>query len=305
MAPELVPDVAVTAPLNDVDRDADRASIVDAVDQILTAALDEPLLVVVDDLQWADSQSLAVLQHLVRSRQGSRFAVLATCRDLLDNTPAELLELFAGVDRVGRHQRVALAALNVEELEVLVRVTTGRDDAALARALNTKTDGNPLLAHTLLRASADDTGADFDTLLPLSIAELAAAKVKRLSAIARDVIDVAALIGREFSLSTVGDVLENRDLVTIVEPLLETGIVVEAKSDDNDLAFAHDLYREAVAQHRSLAWRRRIHGRLAAVLPRSDELLDSVCHHARLAGDPFVIVDVLLLRARRTRQVAG
>ncbi len=200
------------------DSDSERFLLFAAVVGLLaTASADQPVVLVLDDLQWADQASLLLLRHLGAAEQAMRVLILGTYRDDELSHAHPLLEAIATLHRQRGISRIELPGLDDTGVVTLMEATAGYtlDDAALslAHAVFRETDGNPFFVGELLR-HLSETGAIYmdatgrwvaeDSLeqmaLPTSVREVIGARVGRLGVGAGRVLSVAAVIGRDFDL---------------------------------------------------------------------------------------------------------
>ena len=200
------------------DTDAERYLLFSAAVGLLAMVSEhQPVVLVLDDLQWADKGSLLLLRHLTAAEHGMRVLVLATYRDS-ELAHADALRETLGVMR--RHSGVsgvALAGLDDSSVVSFLEAAAGHtlDDAGvgLAHAVYRETDGNPFFVSEVLRhlretgaISQDATGRwvagdSLETLaLPDSVREVIGGRVVRLGREAERVLSLAAVIGRDFDL---------------------------------------------------------------------------------------------------------
>src|SRR3954452_7815083 len=124
LLPELgpVPERGITAALHGADADAQRLRFFDAVAALLgLIGADAPLVIVLDDLHWADRPTLQLVRHLLRSPQPRRLLLLGTFRESEVDRAHPLVELLADARRDGALERVPLAGLAREEVGALVQ----------------------------------------------------------------------------------------------------------------------------------------------------------------------------------------
>jgi DNA-binding CsgD family transcriptional regulator len=245
----------------------DRFALADAVTRFLAgSARATGLVVVLDDLQWADPGSVAVLAHLARGAPDARLLVVGTYR------PGELTARLPGT-------HLALRGLSSDEVgSALPGVPPARAAVIAERA-----GGNPFLVGELVRAWRAGTP---DDAVPAAVRDVVRARLDRLPAACRDLLAPAAVLGRELDLDLLGAVagLPPGRVVDDLAPALADG-VVDRPPGRTALRFSHDLVREAVLAG---ADARRVHARAAAVLaPRADDpdVLPELAAHA-LAGLP-------------------
>ena len=211
---ERVPDV-VARPTTDAA--SDRARLFDAVDSLLAQISGtSPLLLVLDDLHWADPATLGLLRWILSSERGGSMLVLGIYRDTDVDRRHPLSELLADLRRDPRVERVALRGLEEQAIGALLHDRAGHDaPPEFVTALHDETDGNPFFAEEVV-AHLVETGAIFqrdgmwttdralaDLGLPESVRDVVGRRLSRLSSETNDLLSVAAVVGREFDLSTV------------------------------------------------------------------------------------------------------
>jgi DNA-binding SARP family transcriptional activator len=229
------------------------------------AAAGRPVLLVLDDLHWADRPSLLLLRHLVRGTTGSRVGLLACAREE-DGAEGELGAALADLRREGPVVTVRLGGLEQGAVAELVRARGGRAaPGGLARSLHERTGGNPFFVEELLRHLADGDGTDLDEVPPGVRAALSR-RLERLGDDAVAVLRVAAVAAPEIELRLVEAVAggEPDAALDALERACEAGLMVEASP--GRYAFSHALVAEALAGSLSAARRARLHARLGAAL---------------------------------------
>jgi DNA-binding SARP family transcriptional activator len=286
-AADLAPILPELAPPDARAPAADRGRVFDAVAGLLSAVA-APLgcVVLLDDLQWFEEASLALLHYVCRAPGTAKVLVACTARsaELEENAGAH--RLVRAMARDGRLTELRLGALDAEATMAIARsVDAGVDGASVAR----ESGGNPLFALELARAARLGGGAS------TSLDALVADNLDRLEPRARELLPWAAAVGRAFRLEALGRAagFADADLVHAAEELERRGVIrLDAPGDEGEGArydFAHDLVRGAAYRRLSSARRSHVHGRIAAVLSEravADPALEGeVVHHASLAGD--------------------
>lgn len=285
---------------------ADRLRFFDAVDRvIIELCAVTPVVLVLDDLQWADEDTLQLLSHLVRSPEADRLLILGTYRDTEVDRGRPLSRTLADLRRERREHRLRLSGLDGAGVDDLVaELADDRLDEDTVRAVADRTDGNPFLIEEvvshLLESSDDDVahGVPADAALPDGVREVIGRRLSRLSPVVESVLTVAAVIGREFSLDLLEPLLDvGRDeLLDALDAALRAGLVREVGDRPGRYGFAHGLAREALVEELSATRRARLHQRIAERLeatepPPDDEVRPAwtaeVAHHA-LAAVPLL-----------------
>jgi DNA-binding SARP family transcriptional activator len=213
-----------------------------------------PLLLVADDLHWADRETLQFLHYLLRSAADAPLLVAATARsEEIDGALAELVTALRTTDRA---EELELARLSREETAVLA----GPD--ADAERLYRETEGNPLFVVEALRAGwSRPHGA-----LSPRVQAVIEARLGQLSEPARELVDVAAAIGREFTVETLERATDADEeaLVRGLDELWRRRVVADHGPSAYD--FTHDKIREVAYRGQSPPRRRRNHLRVARAL---------------------------------------
>ncbi|MGI5131389.1 ATP-binding protein [Pseudonocardia sp. CA-107938] len=299
--PDLVPELARIAPeLGTPSGPAgpeQRFATFDAATRLFAqAAAAGGLVLVLDDAQWADPASTALLVHLARHARDARLLLAVTYR------PREL------ADDTIRAEAVSVLAQLPGTLHLQLR---GLDDGAIADALAerlgtrpapdvvaavaARTRGNPFFVGELARLMADPAAPQDE--VPGAVRDAVRRRLDRLPPPCRAVLDVAAVLGREFDPVRVAEAADRPTDAALDElaPALDDGLLDRPRGRVG-LRFGHDLVRETLLAELAPAQRARIHQRLAALLePLADDpdVAPELAHHALAAlplGDPAAAV---------------
>ncbi|WP_169984413.1 BTAD domain-containing putative transcriptional regulator [Microbispora sp. H10836] len=259
-----------------------------------TAAADRPLLVVIDDLQWADTASLGLLSDLPMLLRG-KVAIVVTVRS--GEGPAAVHD---ALGLLGRHDALRLPLAGLDP--AAVAEMSGLRDAAAVAALAERTRGNPLFIRETLRLAEDQGIERALTGVPEGLADVLRRRLLDLPAPYRPAIDAAAVLGtgadRRLLAEVVGDASG-----TDVDEALDAATAIRVL--DEDLRFTHDLIRETV--YADIPPRRRAGLHLAALRalrlrPGAD--LAVLARHALAAG-PGAAADAVRWASATARQAAG
>jgi hypothetical protein len=274
----LLPELgAATAPL--LAPTADRFALFDAVLRFLAgAAAREPIVLVLEDLHAADSGTIRLLAFLAPELREIPLLVIGTYRDVEARLTPGIADTLSQIGRAG--QALRLGRLGPTAVAELVQANAELGERDL-EALYTTTEGNPLFVTECLRALAQ-SGRRPDGSLPLSDGVRGAirAHLARLPAELRRHLDVAAVVGREFSASVLAAILDLPVSVVVSElgAAASAGVLVEQMP--SRFAFAHGLFREVL--HEDLCRREDMHRRVAETL-----------EHAK-GGDPTALAEITL-----------
>lgn len=241
--------------------DRERLLLMDATSRFLDAvASTGPLVVVLDDLQWADRSSLVLLDFVARGPGPAGLGLVGTYRqDELTPAARRHLGLIASH---GHH--VELGGLDVDDVQELLRRVAGDPvDRATADAVHRRTGGHPFYVRELALAGSLDRLDD--GRLPEAVREVLDRSVGRLPVATRAVLEVAALAGPELQVDVVATALA----VTAVAVDVATGPAIDAailSVDRGRTRFTHDLWREAIVGTLDPVRRTGLHRDIGAAL---------------------------------------
>ncbi|GAA0274586.1 BTAD domain-containing putative transcriptional regulator [Cryptosporangium japonicum] len=260
----------------------------------------QPLMLLLDDLQWADVASLQLFGH-VATGQPRRTVVVGALRDRAPVPGSELTRVLATASRNPRHRRTRLGPLDPGEVGELVRRETGRPVSAdLARTVHERTAGNPFFVRELSRllASSGDAAG-----LPTSVRDVVVDRTAGLDAVSGEVLRIAALIGREVDLGLLARAagLGVPECLEGIGPIEALGLLASVPGDPFALRFPHDLIRESVTGTIPVAAVPRLHLRVADALEHEDDV-ETLAYHLWAAGplaDPARTADALVRAGRR------
>jgi DNA-binding CsgD family transcriptional regulator len=305
--PELVrllpnlPDLVGTLPSRrPADPDAERLRLHSAVVDVLTAAgTRAPVLLVLEDVHWADASTLLLVRHLVRAAADARMLVVATFRDVEADVAAELSETLVDVRRTEGVIGMRLAGLSGGEVAEFVRLVAGVEAGdEVATAIGELTEGNAFFLTELWRELIDSRAVEVGTngvrLLrpmteigtPESVREVVSQRLARLRPETTKVLELAAVAGSEFELGTLRQAadLDEAALLDAVDEAVRSGTLVELPSRGLAYGFAHELVRRALEDQLTAPRRAELHLRIAEALERgrldggAENLVD-LAHH--------------------------
>ena len=265
---------------------------------VRVAATRTPVVVVIDDLHWADSGSLALLHHLAGSLEGVRVLIVATYRQSELSPDHALADTLANLRREHGVERLTLRGVGPSEITDFIATFAGYDldqsGIALAQAVHRETDGNLFFAREILRHLAEtgesppdargwDPNRAFDQGdLPESVREVVNRRVRRLGQDVGEALAVAAVMGREFDVDLLGAaaVVGDDGLLTMCEQAEEAGLVTSVAS--GRFAFVHALTQHALLGNLTPTRLARIHRRVAEAietLGQADRRVAELAHH--------------------------
>lgn len=226
------------------------------------------VLIVLDDLQWADRSSLALLVRLLRGDVADRLVVVGAYRE--DEAQEPLFATIADLRRHATVERIELDGLAVPEIAALIRGAFETSAvAAQAHQIHARTGGNPFYARELARHVAEHPRTAFGDV-PEGVRDVVRARVERLSDECAPVLRAAAVLGVSFALPEL-EVVAVRTAVAVEHALEEAaaaGLIEEIGA--GRYRFAHSLTRDAVYAGLSASRSARLHRAAAAALAARD-----------------------------------
>jgi len=238
----------------------------------LFSSSERPLVVVLDDLQWSDPETLDLLEYLARSLEGSRLLVVGAYRDVELRPP--LSECLAELNRGCRYEPIRLRLLTRDETAALARqLARGPVSLSAAAAIHAETSGNPFFIEEVIRELEED-GFDLGSKAPIpelgaispTIRQTLSRRLARLSTDANRVLNLAAAFAGPFAfevLSAATD-LDEDALLNCLDELLAAGMIRPAEGDAYE--FSHSLLRQTLYDELSPSRRARVHRRVAQAL---------------------------------------
>jgi DNA-binding SARP family transcriptional activator len=258
-----------------------RQRLFDGVDAAFTEIANAaPLLLVLDDLQWADRPTLLLLAVLMRSPRPAPMLVLGGYRGSPSPRSTPLTQALGELLRDDASERLELRGLPPDEVATVGEWWLGsRFARSTVDAVHARTRGNPLFVQELLRALAHDA----DAPVPESVREAIASRVGRLSADATSLLHVAAVLGDLIDpaiLDAAAALPQDRAEVALDE-LLDAHLLAPAEASDRGLQFPHAVARQAIYVGLNPLRRSRLHRACAhALIAASDDRhVEQIAHH--------------------------
>lgn len=295
-----------SAPSARLDPSQERARLVEALARGLAAwAQITPLILILEDLHWADSDTLDVLTRLVCRLEGARVGVIGTYRSEEARAQPAIWDALQSLDRAGVCARIVLPRLDAEATSELVRRGLGLAQAAplFEQRLFRETEGNPLFVLETLRTlhdqgllARDASGAwrtpwdkttrDYAEIpLPVAVERVIARRLAQLSPDQRHALRAAAVLGNEFDFETLSTVsrLNTPTLIEILGELARRHLLEETP---RAYRFSHDKMRQVSYAEMADTERRTLHRRAGAVLEQAHpERVAALAHHFFAAED--------------------
>ncbi len=273
------------------------------------AATVHPIVVVLEDLHWADRGTLDLLLHVARNLQGARLVIIGTYRDVEVDRSHPLSAALAELRRIGSFSRVLLRGLTADEVQRMMGGITGQEVRwSFAEAVHRQTEGNPLFVQEVLRYLVEEglivheggqwhrTGQTAPEMhIPEGLRDVIGKRLSRLSPVCNRVLAVAAVIGRDFALETLR-LLEaaptEEELLAALEEALRVGVLEDqSRGALVRFRFAHAFFRQTLYEEIFTPRRLRLHQEVARALERQfaarlEEHAAELAEHFAQSSDP-------------------
>jgi DNA-binding SARP family transcriptional activator len=282
LVPQLGDRLPGLAPPSAAGPETARYRLFEGVSAVLVALLrTAPVVLLIDDLRWADSSTLALLRHLMRHADQAAVLVVATCRDGEVSAGHPLTAVLADLHQQDLVTVVTMPGLDQGEVAAILE---GR--AMLAAEVHQCTAGNPFFIHQLIR-HLTETGSEglADAGVPAGVHWVVRRRLALLGNETWGALTVAAVIGHRFGAGLVGRVtgLGEQAALDALESACAARLVTDLP--DGGFAFVHDLVREAIYAQLGANRRALLHQAVAdgleALAPGSAAEL---ARHYRAAG---------------------
>ncbi len=262
----LLPELAERAPQLPTplksDPETERYRLFHAVMDWLRACSDEdPVVVVLDDLQWATKDTALLLRHVLSAPDSLRLLVVGTYRDTEAGAGHPVTEVVADLWRAQGAQRVALDGLVEDDmggfLEAVGRAADADDGDALARTVHAETAGNPFFVSELVRHLVETGDKSLEErAIPRGVREVVERRLARMSEAAVAALRLASVLGEVFDIALLEHSL-GADVLEVLDEAAAARLVIEA--GPRRYRFAHALVRATLYEDLSAARRLRLH----------------------------------------------
>jgi hypothetical protein len=309
LVPEIRERVLGRPPPRVIDPEQARFQLFESVATFLrNASATTPLVVVLEDLHWADKPSLLLLQLVAGELIDARVLLLGTYRDTDVRRQHPLAETLGQLAQDPSTERIVLRGLGEPDVARLIElIADEQPSASLVAAIRQQTEGNPFFIRELVMLLAADgrlPSGDLRTwslAVPQGVREVVGRRLNGLSPTCNRLLSVASVIGREFDLRILGAIGEaaKDELLEPLDEALGARVLVEQRSVGR-YAFAHALIRETLYEELPSVRRVQLHRRVADALETAYALdleahLAELAHHfcaaARIGGEVGKAID--------------
>lgn len=279
------------------DADTERRRLFAAIEATMRRIAERgPVVAIIDDLHWADRASLLMSRHMVRAAGLGRILMVGTFRENELPPGHPLVEVLADLERDAPLPRLHLEGLDADATAALTRDWHGAPlRPPTVRAIHAETNGNPFFIKQLVRhleqSGAVDADDPRDFGVPAGVRDVIARSVARLPEQAGAVLRAAAVVGRDFELAILEQVVDLGEdaVLDVLDEAVRAGLLTEIPSAPGRYSFAHALVRTALAAELTETRRARLHRRIGEALERRhrdrlDPHLPELARHFAAAG---------------------
>ncbi len=273
---EHIPDLSI---VHEAPSDQSRFQLFSAVTTLVKqAAAQRPLVIMIDDLHWADEPSLLMLQFLAQEIRDAAVLVVGTYRAVDMEWKPSLARILAEINRVSVSHRIILHGLpRVDVARFIERQLDEEPPASLIDAVYSETEGNPFFVTEVVRLLASEgklrppvKASSWRIRIPESVRAVVERRLDRLSNDCLHVLQIASVFGREFSVTQLeqGFDLSSIDVLNAVDEAAAAKLV-DADDRMGHYRFSHALVKDTLYRRLSTARRASLHRRVAETLQRS------------------------------------
>ncbi len=289
------PHLSIPAPLQE---DWQRQQFFDSLTRAVTAH-HKPLLLLFDDLQWSDGQTLEWLHYLLRYRYDQPLLIVGTARVGAKVDHEALARFLLSLRHSDQLSEIELNPLDHENVAMLANQIAGQElEVELTEKLYSRTEGNPLFVVEAVRAgigledvdqARDDVENVVNHSMPPKIAAVIQSRFEQLSPLAQELASIAAVIGRSFTFPVLAVAAKHDEAALILglDELWRRRVVRELEAATYD--FSHDYLREFIYDHLSPMRRHILHRNVAQALEEvyrhnTEEVYGELAVHFERAG---------------------
>lgn len=270
LLPELVKRLGISDPQPPSDVESARQALFGAVLRLIARmGRERPMLIILDDLHWADQSTLRLLRRLAGDDPLRGVLALGIYRDIEVPKGSLLLETVSDLRRHRPSTRIELDPLDTGEIRELIGE---RIDSGLAAELREQSGGNPFLVEQLIR-HLQETGEDGEGGVPVGVRDVINHRVSRLPEGGPELLARASLIGQEFDLEILEATssLSEDEMIGLLDAATGAGLLIESATVPGRYSFSHALLRSTLAEGLSLTRRTTVHRDIGEALERRNQ----------------------------------
>jgi DNA-binding SARP family transcriptional activator len=277
--------LATAAVPGPVDADEDRFRLFDAIGRVVSAlASVQPIMIVLDDLQWADTATLQLLSFLTREILDTSLLIVGTYRNVGAPTLGLLAETIADLAGQPSVTLTDLVGLDRAATATLIQASGHAADDHFVDTLHQRAQGNPFFVIETLRLYVSSGAMGAPMAIPSGVREVIRQRVRLLPDQTIAALEAAAVLGAEFERRVLAQMLDidATPALELLEPAFTARLVVSDDGLGKRSRFAHGLVRDTIYEGLGIAARATLHQRAATAL-ETVHGADDGPHLARLA----------------------
>ena len=297
----------------------------EAVSQFISNISQEnPLLVILDDLQWTDPSSLLLLHYLARGVHKTPLLLLGAYRSTDIDAKHPLSPVLTELKRERLPQSVSLKRMSLDEISEMIEQILEQDDISpeFCQMVYEKTRGNPFFAEEVIESLKEEgiiyregNKWKFKEVskieFPESVKNVLKARFSRLDDECQSVLTLASFVGNDFTLEAMSALtgIEENKLLELMDKMLKTGLIKEREvRGEGVCSFADILVRDVVYEEVSLLKRKKLHGVVGCALEKVyakkiDEHSGELASHFLESGDKEKALDYFLKAGEKAAKI--
>ncbi len=285
---------APVEPLPTLEAEQARFRLYDATASFFSRiSVNQPLLITLDDLHWADPASVQLLAFAARRVGSARMMILGTYREFEVSDRSPLSTTIAGLSKENWFKRVDLSGLGPAEVTQLFEKTTGdRPTESVAQTVADRTGGNPFFAQETARLLVQLGPVDGGSMpLPESVREVIESRLSRLSEECNEALTLSSIVGREFDIGLLVELLDvdEQRVLDLVDEAVGPGIIEEVSEHFDRFQFNHALTQQTLSERLTESRRVRLHARIVEAIEQSvgaevSSVAGELAHHATMSA---------------------
>ncbi len=324
LVPELSDRLGVFPPAPELEAGPARLRFFEGLTRLFrNIAQEGPLLIFLDDFQWADPDSVALLEYVGVRLPGQRILVLLTYRETEVDEKGALGKALFGLKRKNLLREISLKRFDVENARELVAAVLGGGPppSDLVRPVIERTGGNPLFVEEVCRSLVEDRSLtrtaqgwqakpEAKIQIPSTVKEVIRRRVDRIGPEAEIVLAVASVFGNEFEFGLLKELSEvdSEKLLLLLEAMLRARLLheTEVAPGRSKFRFGDEQTRDVLYEGLSLVRRQRLHLKAGEVLEKalgekSAQRASELAYHFQLGNDSKKSIDYYVQAGERAR----
>ncbi|MDX1438250.1 MAG: AAA family ATPase, partial [Anaerolineales bacterium] len=280
---------------------------------------DKPLLVVLEDLHWADSSSLGLLRHLARRTRRDSICFLATYREVEIEQETTLFDLLADLNRQRLSKRMKISRLDRQETRAMLEMILGQHVSdTLLDSIFYETEGNPFFIEEVCKSLVEDgklfqidgrwSRVDSEELeIPQSVRLVVQNRLKKVSPDTKEILQQAAILGQvfDFEILEEASAIDPGRLRSQLRAAERAQLIqIEPAPKGERYEFAHALIPSTLARELDASILSELHGKAAgAIRSRRPDDFEALAYHYSQAGDRQLARRYFVRAANRAREI--